>query len=330
MKMLTFLVSILLAVVQLAAFNDHTWAAGEYPVKPISYVVPLEAGSDGDLLARQLVPKVSSALGQPVIIVNKPGGGSSIGYREVYAAKPDGYTIGLAMTTIVSNKIQGILPMDHEAFTIMGTYATVVPIVVASTKTQRPFKTFAEMVAFAKAHPGEVSIASASVGQAWWIGTMALQAETKLDFNIIPQPGTGAFSIAQVAGGHTDLSVLALQTAKAQIDSGNLRFLAVFGDKRFPPPYDGVPTLRDAGYDVQWQSTHLVIGPPKMPKEISERITKAFEIAANDTEYRKFLADRNVIPFVLPPDKTVQFLNEQRSICQKVMEKAGIIGKGKK
>jgi tripartite-type tricarboxylate transporter receptor subunit TctC len=179
-------------------------AAETYPVKPINFIVPNEAGSDADIPARALLQKVSAILGKPVIVVNKPGAGSSIGMREVHDAKPDGYTIGMSHATILINKPLGTLPYDHAGFTVMGTYATLVPIIVASTKTSRPFKTMQDAIAYAKANPGEVSMATSGVGQSWWVATLAFQEGTGLNFNIIPQPGTGAFSIAQVAGGHTD------------------------------------------------------------------------------------------------------------------------------
>ncbi|HYB21256.1 MAG TPA: tripartite tricarboxylate transporter substrate-binding protein, partial [Thermodesulfobacteriota bacterium] len=77
-----------------SAYWGISQAAEKYPVKPIDFIVPLEAGSDGDVISRPVMQKVSQILGQPVMIVNKPGAGSSLGYREVYRAKPDGYTIG--------------------------------------------------------------------------------------------------------------------------------------------------------------------------------------------------------------------------------------------
>jgi tripartite-type tricarboxylate transporter receptor subunit TctC len=325
MKKLCIVMVGLFVISGVFCFGKGLQAAEQYPVKPITFIVPLEAGADGDILARPIVQKVSTMLGQPIMVVNKPGAGSSIGYREIHDAKPDGYTIGWAAATIVSNKLQGLLPYDHQDFTMIGTYATYVPIIVASTKTKRPFKTIEEVLSFAKSNPGEVSIAAGAVGQSWWIATMAFLAGTGLQFNVIPQPGTGAYSIAQVAGGHTDLAILALGAAKSQIDAGNVRFLVVFGSNRAPAPYDNVPTLKDVGYNVVWESTQTVIGPPKIPKDIAEKLAKTFEKAANEPEYIKFVIERNAFSFVTTLDKTVQFYDEQRKVCRSVMEKAGIL-----
>jgi len=325
MKRLFIAMMGLLLISGVSGSRDAIQAAEQYPVKPITFIVPLEAGSDGDVLARPIVQKVSAMLGQPIMVVNKPGAGSSIGYREVHAAKPDGYTMGSAYATIVTNKMQGIMPYDHRDFTVIGTYATYIPIVVGSTKTKRPFKTMAEALSFAKSNSGEVSIATSGVGQSWWIATMAFQAGTGLQFNIIPQPGAGAFAIAQVSGGHTDLAVLALGAAKPQIEAGNVRFLAVYGSKRALPPYDNVPTFKDLGYDIFWESTQTVIAPPKMPKDIAEKLAKAFETAANDPEYLKYVAERNAFSFITTLEKSNQFLDEQRKVARSIMEKAGIL-----
>jgi len=301
------------------------WPAAEtYPVKPINFIVPNEAGADADVLARPLCQRVAALLGKPMVIVNKPGGGSSIGMREVHDAKPDGYTIGMAHATILINKLLGNLPYDHAGFTVLGSYATFIPIIVSSTKTRRPFKTLQEVVTFAKANPGEVSIATSGIGQSWWVATLAFQEGTKLQFNIIPQAGTGAFAAAQVAGGHTDLAVLALAAAKGQIEGGLINFLAVFGAKK-APGYEKVPTLVEAGFDVHWESTQILLAPPKVPAPIVDKLVKAFEKAANEPEYRKFVIERNAVPFYQNPVQTVKFFDEQRKVVRGVMAKAGIL-----
>jgi tripartite-type tricarboxylate transporter receptor subunit TctC len=300
-------------------------AAGPYPDKPIKLIVPNEAGADADVLIRQLAQRVSVILDKPIMIVNKPGGGSSIGMREVHDSKPDGYTIGMSHATILINKPMGNMPYDHEGFTVLGTYATFIPIIVAATKTPRPFKTIQEALAFAKAKPGEVSIATSGVGQSWWVATLEFQEGTGAKFNIIPQAGTGAYAIAQAAGGHTDLAVVAVAAAKSQIEGGLVRFLAIFGSKKFPG-YENIPTMKDAGYNnVNWESTQILIGPPGMPKEAVDKLVKAFEVASNEPEFKKFLVSRGAFPFYLPPDKAVAFFDEQRKVVQGVMDKAGIL-----
>ena len=288
-RLLSAIFSVFLLFVAMDWENDSQ-AAQKYPVKPITFIVAVEAGSDGDVICRPLVQKASAILGQPIVVVNKPGAATAIGSRELHDAKPDGYTIGWASSTIITSKLAGISPYDYHDFTMLGTYATIFPIIVASTKTKRPFNTIEEVISYAKAHPGELSMATAGVGQSWWVAAMSFLEGTGLNINTIPQPGSGGFTVVQVAGGHTDLAVPAVGSAKSQLDAGNLRFLAILGPRRAPAPYDKFPTLNELGYNVSWESPNLVMGPPNLPKDIVDILAKAFEKAAKDPEFLKFLS----------------------------------------
>jgi tripartite-type tricarboxylate transporter receptor subunit TctC len=300
------------------------YAAANYPVKPITFIVPIEAGSDGDLLSRPLVEKAAAILGKPIIVENKPGAGNSIGCREIHNARPDGYTIGMTPITILTNKLQGLMPYDQRDFTFLGTFYRTYANLYASTKTKQPFKTVQEVIAFAKAHPGDVALASAGVGSSLWIGAQAFISGTGVKLNVIPQAGAGGLSITQVAGGHADITVTHMAAAKAQMDAGNIKFLAVFGNER-DPAFPDVPTMKDLGYDVFWDSSGYVIAPPKLPKDVVEILTKAFAAAASDPEYHKFLKGRFADPFVNAPDKIVPALDEKQKLVRVIMEKSGIL-----
>lgn len=300
-------------------------AAEKYPVKPIECIVAVEAGADGDVITRPVMQKVSEMLGQPIVIVNKPGAGSSIGYRELHAAKRDGYTIGWGSATIITNKLQGISPYDYHDFTMLGTLATYFPIIVAATKGPRQMKTIQEVIEYAKAHPGELSMATAGIGQSWWVAATAFIEGTGLKINTIPQAGTGAMTVAQVAGGHTDLGVAALGSAKSMIEGGQVRFLATLGEQRAPAPYDKIPTVKELGYDVSWESTNFMMGPPKMPKGIVQILVKAIDKAMHEPAYVKFCTERNARWEWIPPDKVVVAFDKRRAVVREIMRKAGIL-----
>ncbi len=323
-RLFTIIISLFL-ISGVFSLGNGIQAAEKYPVKPINFIVAVEAGADGDVICRPIVQRVSQMLGQPIIVVNKPGGGSSIGYREIYDAKSDGYTIGWASATIITNKLQGISPYDYHDFTHLGTLATYFPIVVSSMATQRQFKTIQEVISFAKANPGELSMATAGIGQSWWVAAMSFVEGTGLKINMIPQAGAGAVTVAQVAGGHTDIGVVALGSAKGMIEGGKVRFLATLGSKRAPAPYDNIPTVKELGYDVSWESTNILMGPPKMPKSIVDILVPAFKQAVNEPEYVKYVTERNALHTYIPPDQIISFLEERRAVVRKIMEKAGIL-----
>ncbi len=300
-------------------------AAESYPVKPITFIVAVEAGADGDVLIRPLMQRVSQMLGQPIVIVNKPGGGSSIGYREIYAAKPDGYTLGWGSATIITNKLQGVSPLDYHDFTQLGGYAVFYPILLAATKSKQTFNTVQEAIAFAKANPGKVTLSTAGVGQSWWVAAMSFLTGTGLDMNTIPQPGAGAMTVAQVAGGHAELGIAALGSAKAMVEGGQIKFIASLGDSRAPAPYDKLPTVKELGYDVSWESSNFVMGPPKLPKEVISVLVNAIEKAAKELEFVKYVNERNARWEYTAPDKIVPAFDKRRDTVREIMRKAGIL-----
>ena len=220
-------------------------AAEKYPVKPIECIVGVEAGADGDVITRPIAQSLSQILGQPVMIVNKPGAGSSIGYREIHNARTDGHTIGWGSATIITNKLQGVSPYDYHDFTQLGAFCTYFPIVIASTKGKHNFKTIQEAIAYAKAHPGELNMATAGIGQSWWVAAMSFLEGTGVKVNTIPQAGAGAMVVAQVAGGHAELGVAALGSAKGMVEGGQVRYLATLGEQRASARYEMIPTVKE-------------------------------------------------------------------------------------
>jgi tripartite-type tricarboxylate transporter receptor subunit TctC len=302
--------------------------AAEYPAKPITCIVPMEAGADQDIVGRKMIEKVNTALSKPIIIVNKPGAGQTIGYRETYQAKPDGYTICFAAGSIALTKMLGLFPYDHHDFTVIAFVFYTHPILVASTKTQRPFTTFDEVVTFAKANPNKVKLATSAAGGALWVTTQLILEGTNLKLNVIPQEGSAGLVISQVVGGHTDLGTTFFPAAKPQIEAGNMRFLAVVGPQHFPGKYNDVKTMKDFGYDISMSSFGVILGPPKIPKEIVQKLTKAFEVGCNDPEVKQFHLERNYFIDFMPPDRTIAFIDKEQAVYRRVLDKAGLL-KGK-
>ena len=321
----SFLVVLMVLVCNGVVTGGVSRAADKYPVKPIEFIVPMEAGSDGDTISRPAISRVSQILGQPIIIVNKPGGGSSIGYRETLRAKPDGYTMGWGSATLVSNKLQGISNFDYRDFMPLGPFATYFPVVVASTNSKHTFKTIQEVLAYAKANPNEISMAVAGVGQNWWVAAMDFARGTGVQINMIPQPGTGAMCMAQVAGGHTDLTIVALGAAKSMVDGGQVRILASLGEKRAAPPYEKIPTMRELGYDVGYESLNYAMAPPKVPQDIVDIWVKALKTAVTDPAYVKFCTERNARWEYMTPEQITAAFDKRKVVVREILSKAGLL-----
>jgi tripartite-type tricarboxylate transporter receptor subunit TctC len=201
--------------------------------------------------------------------------------------------------------------------------------VIASTRSKPQFNTIQEVIAYAKANPGKLSMSTAGVGQSWWVAAMAFIGGTGINANTIPQAGAGAMTVAQVAGGHAEIGVAALGSAKSMVDSGQVKFLATLGDGRAPAPYDKYPTMKELGYDVSWESTNFIMGPPNMPKDVVAVLASAIEKAAKDPEYVKFAVERNTRWEYIAPTAIVPSFDKRRAVVRDIMAKAGILKEAK-
>jgi len=266
---------------------------------------------------------VEKILGEPIVPVNKLG--PEIGTTAIATAKPDGYTLGLAYASMFTAKMQGLFPYDHHDFTTLGSYLAQYPLIYASTKTKNPFKTFQELITYAKAHPKEVKFASTARGGIFWNTAMVVQEMTGVKFNIIPQAGSAGFVVTQVAGGHADVGAGGFTAAKPQVDAGNIRLIATAGPEHFKGKYSSIPTLKDLGYNASIVTGSTLIGPPKMPKDVVEKLIKAAEIAAKDPEYQAFIESRYDIPKYMNPQEYLAFADEQVKLLRKIFEEAGLL-----
>jgi len=321
------IVFLIISLSVLAGWDIRVSDGAEYPVKPITAIFPYETGADADVLGRPIMQKVSAILGKPIIIVNKPGGGQTIGIREVYSAKPDGYTIGWINVSLITAKLQGLLPFDFHDVTPIGLCYTTSAVIIASTKTQRPFKTFEEAYSFAKEHPGEVSLLTSAKGGPLWLGGILLQDRTKLEFNIIPQEGSAGFIVSQLAGGHGDLGVTFFASAKAQIEAGAIRCLSIAGNERYPGKYGDIRMLKEIGYDMSIYSFSAVAAPRNLPKEITEKLINAFDAVMKDPEIIRLVESRNAFVDFRPGAKFTEFCQQQSDQYIPLLKEGGALKK---
>jgi tripartite-type tricarboxylate transporter receptor subunit TctC len=141
----------------------------------------------------------------------------------------------------------------------------------------------------------------------------------------IPVTGAGAAVAALVAGGHAELGVSGLASARSLLQGGQVKFLAPISDGRASSPYEKYPTLQELGYNASWESTNAIVGPPNLPKNVVTVLTKAIEQAANDPEFIKFVNDRDARWEYLPPEKIIPSFDKRRTAVRDIMQKAGLL-----
>lgn len=288
-----------------------------YPTKPITLIIPYDAGGGTDVITRKLASLAEKHLPQPFAPVNKPGNTGAVGYMELYNSKPDGYTICAVTSTIVTHKLLGNIPYNHQDYAPIITY-NYGPAAIA-VNSQRPWKTLDEFVKHAKANPGQVTLATVSPGGIWNIATQVFLKETGLQVKIVPSGGGGAQAIIQAAGGHADAVVAGPDEMLTQLQSGNLRLLAVMAPERLSR-FPDVPTMKELGYNVVVVTTRALLAPKGTPKEAIDVLYKAFKAAAESQEYKDFLKENGIGWMALGPEETLKYYDEQEKLFSKIIE----------
>ena len=253
------------AVVTAAALM---WAAcafaQDYPNRPIRIIVPTPAGGPVDVMARVLANALPAALGQTVFIENKPGAGNTIGSRQAAAADPDGYTlmVSAASGLIMSPMIVKNAGYDASSFAPIALVAETPQVLVINP--QLPFKSVAELVAYAKANPGKINFSSGGIGVLPHLTGEMFKAAAQINIVHVPYRG-GAPSIQDVVAGKVQMTFEGTGVLAQLIRDGKLRALATPSLKRIPE-FPDLPTMIESGYpnvvSVSWTGLLAPVGTP--------------------------------------------------------------------
>ena len=269
--------------------------AQAWPSKPVSLVVPFPAGGTTDVLARALAERLSPAIGQPVIVENKPGAGATIGADHVAKAKADGHTllIGAVHHTIASS-VYKKLPYDFQkSFEPVTVIAMVPNVLVVNART--PAKNVNELVALIKAKPAEASYGSNGNGTAQHLIGTQFQQQTGTRLQHIPYKGSGPLA-TDLLGGQILMSFDTITPVLPHIKAGKLRPLAVTTAKRSPALPD-VPTLQEAGLkDFDIGTWFGVLAPVGTPKPVLDRLSAEATKIIQSPDFRKRMDDIGAQP----------------------------------
>ena len=288
-----------MAVCAVTALATTYAVAADYPTKTIRLIVPFAPGGGSDVIARSLAEKMAPDLGVSVIVENKPGASGIIGTDATYKSAPDGYTLVLANGAITSNPPLYKLPYDTAKLTPV-TLIAAAPQVLAAHPSA-PFKTFKQMIAYAKANPGKVTVATAGAGQLSHLATEIMEKSAGIDVLAIHYKGSGN-ALADLLGGQINVSFGTAPGLLPHIKSGKLVALATSGATRMSALPD-MPTIGEElpGYDlVNWFG---IFAPPQTPKPIVDRIYQAVNRALANPAIVEKLATDGFEPKGLSPEK---------------------------
>ncbi len=294
-----------------------------FPARPLKIVVPFGAGGVADLTARTVAQQLSQSLGQPVVIENRPGAGGVAASEAVARAAPDGHTLLLmSNASAISATLFRSLPYDtvrdFAPVSTLGFFDIAVLVSAAS-----PWRTLADLLAQARAHPGQLNVGSINVGSTQHLAAELFRTHAGLDLQIVPFNGTPAV-VNALRGGQIDAAVEILAPVMGQIQGGALRALAVTGAQR-SPLLPEVPTAREAGLpDYVASSWNALAVPAATPPEIVARLNREIVAAVGAPAVAARLRELNVAPRAGTPGQAAELLRSEIRRWGEVIERAGI------
>jgi tripartite-type tricarboxylate transporter receptor subunit TctC len=315
-----------LMVLAALAMPPQPAAAQTYPTKPIKMVVGFAPGGPSDVMARLIGQRMSAALGQAVVVDNRPGAGGTIGGRIVSESEPDGYTLllGNTSTLIVSPLVYKSIGYDPiKGFTPIARLGTTSDILIANPKF--PPNSIGELITYAKAHPGILNYSSAGIGTPpHLIGEMFKQ-RAGLDITHVPYKGGGP-AIQAVIAGEVQFCFDNPASAMPQIRQGSVKALAVTSEERWAQ-LSNVPTMIESGLaDFAFVSFTGVVGPAGMPAPIIARLNAVINEGLKSPELAATLENLAVDAKNETPEAFGAFLAKETARLAPVIRAAGVKG----
>ena len=294
-----------------------------FPSKPIRLVVPYSAGGGADTTARLMAPKLQEALGQTVVIDNKPGAGGTIGDDAVAKAPPDGYTLLIgAFAHAVNPALMAKMPFrTPEDFAPISLLITVPELLVVTPSF--PAKTVGELVALAKAQPGKLSYGSSGNGSAQHLAAELFKMRTGTDIQHVPYKG-GALAVADVAAGHVPFYFGNMSSALPQARSGRVRALAVTSPQRSPAAPE-VPTMAESGVSgCEISEWNALLAPAGTPPAVIERLQAEVVKILRQEDIKAKFADLGAQTIGSTPAELATFLRAEQTKWAEVVATAKI------
>jgi tripartite-type tricarboxylate transporter receptor subunit TctC len=294
-----------------------------WPTRPIRMIVPYTPGGYTDLMARLVGQKISDALGQPIIFENKPGANAIIGTDVVAKAAPDGYTFGTVIAAhAVNATLNPKLPYDTLKDFSYVSLMSVAPLIMIAHPSL-PANNVQELIALAKAKPGELNFASSGVGAAAHLTMEMFKSRTGIDMQHIPYKGT-AGALQDVIGGRINVMFDVVGPLMPQVRSGLAKAIVVTAKERIPAASD-VPTMAEQGVADFVSGTWAgIIAPAGTPKEIVDRVAAEARKALADPALKDKLVEQGIVAVGSTPDEFRAFVADEIGRWRKVITDAGI------
>jgi tripartite-type tricarboxylate transporter receptor subunit TctC len=296
--------------------------AQDYPKRPIKWVVGFPPGGSTDIVARIMAPWLSERLGQQIVVENKPGAGTNLAAQSVVNAAPDGHTL-LFVTPVnaINATLYGALPFNFKRDIAAVAGLVTVPFVLVVTPSL-PVNTVAELIAYAKANPGKLSMGSAGVGSVPHMAGELFKLMTGIDILHVPYRGS-APALTDLIAGHVQVMFDAVPASLPLARSGSLRALAVTTSARSSAAPE-LATIAETVPGYETSSWYGVGAPRDTPAEIVERLSREVAAGLEDATIKRRLAEAHAAPMRLSPSELGMHIAVETDKWAKVVQAVGI------
>ncbi|MEO7242043.1 MAG: tripartite tricarboxylate transporter substrate binding protein [Variovorax sp.] len=300
-------------------------AAQNYPTHPVRLIVPVAAGSGFDITGRMLSERLTKKLGQPFVVNNQPGAGTTLGVGTVARAEPDGYTIGMLLSPVT---VQQSL-IKNMGFDVRKDLAPIMLIGwdfnILVVNASLPVKSVAELIALAKAKPGQLNYASGGNGTPAHIAGEFFKQHTGVDIVHVPYKGAGA-AVQDLVTNRVQLMFGNLPATLPQIQAGKLRALAIVGKRRLEALPD-VPSIAEVGYPaIDVPNWTAIVAPAGTPRPIIDLLQREIASILAEPAVRERITSYATVIDVQGPEAVSKLINDDVARWAEVVQKAGIKG----
>ena len=296
--------------------------AQQFPVKPMRLILPFAPGGTSSIIGRFVGDKLTEALGQQMIVENKPGGNTIIGSELVAKSPPDGYTLLLVSVAHTINP--SLFPTPYDAmkdFAPVATLAVSEQVMVVHPSV--PAANFKEFIAYVKARPGQINYASANAGSPTHLAAALVEVAAGLKMQHVPYKGGGS-ALTDLVGGQVQMYITPAAPAMPFIKAGKLRPLAISGDSRWPQLPD-VPTLDEVGMPgVSVRTWFGILAPAGTPSPVVRRYATEIARMQGLSDVKATLAKQGLDPMIMGPEQFTAMMRTEMDRFAKVIKSANI------
>jgi tripartite-type tricarboxylate transporter receptor subunit TctC len=305
----------------LAALPSLAAAQPAWPTRPIRLVVPFPPGGSNDVLGRALADRLGAALGQPLVVENRAGAGGSIGADVVAKSAPDGYTLLFISSSLTTNVATQRLPYDPVADFTPVAQAAVAPMIVTVGR-DHPSRDLATLIRLAREQPGRLRYGGAGPGDTSAFAAVLMTMAANVEMEGVAYRGI-VDAQNDTAAGRIDVTVTTLASARALIEGGQLRVLAVAAAQRDPRLAE-VPTAREAGLDYVTGVWWGVFAPARLPEALRTRLNGAINAAMPEAAYQRVLEASGAAMAAMTADAFAAHVRAEAERWATVARRAGV------